>query len=86
MHSAMDRDEAFDIAILAVRVTGAAMMLGGIAIALGIGNLFIPEVGILVALLGLFEFWTVPIIVNKIRDRHQDDLLSASHPGNKDQR
>ena len=84
MRNAMDQDEAFDIAILAVRVTGAAMMLGGIAIALGIGSLFIPQVGMLIALLGLFEFWTVPIIVNKVRNRRQNDILSSTYSGNRE--
>lgn len=79
-----EQEHGLNIAILATRVTGASMILGGIAISLGIGDLFIPEVGFLIMALGVFEMFAVPAILIKVRDRRRDDFLAGKHNGNRD--
>ncbi|GAB5489342.1 MAG: hypothetical protein Pars2KO_29120 [Parasphingorhabdus sp.] len=81
---AFDRPDGFNIAILAIRLTGASMILGGIAISLGIGDLFIPEVGFFIIILGLFEMLAVPAILVKVRNRRREDFLAGKHSGNRE--
>lgn len=78
--------DGLNIAILATRVTGASMILGGIVISLGIGDLFIREVGYFLIAFGLFELFAVPAILMKVRDRRRDDFLAGKHGENRNQR
>lgn len=80
--SDLDQPHGLNIAILATRVTGASMILGGIVISLGIGDLFIPEVGFFVIALGLIEMFAVPAILTKVRDRRRDDFLAGKRNEN----
>lgn len=80
-----DQDNVFNIVIPLIRIMGVAMILGGTAIGLGFGNLFMPEVGLFVAIMGLIEFFAVPTILTRARDRRRVDALAGKHVENRDQ-
>lgn len=79
-------EHLFDIVIPCIRLIGIAMIFCGTAIGLGFGDLFIPEVGLFIAIMGLFEFFTVPAILMRVRDRQRDNFLSGRQFGNRNQR
>jgi hypothetical protein len=80
------QEHLFDIVIPCIRLIGIAMIFCGTAIGMGIGDLFIPEVGLFIAIMGLFEFFTVPAILTRVRDRHRDNFLSGRQFENRDHR
>ncbi len=80
------QNHVFNIVIPSVRIMGIAMILGGTAIGMGYGNLFIPEVGLFIAIMGLVEFFAVPAVLMRVRDRRRLESLAGAEPDNRDQR
>lgn len=80
----LDQEQNFGLAIRAIQITGVAMILGGTAIGLGVGNLFIPEVGLFIAIMGLIEFFAVPAILTRMRDRRRIEGLVGKRPKDRD--
>ncbi|MEP2989861.1 MAG: hypothetical protein ABJN65_12320 [Parasphingorhabdus sp.] len=80
------QNHVFNIVIPSIRIMGVVMILFGTAIGMGYGNLFIPEVGLFIAIMGLFEFFAVPAVLTRVRDRRRIESLAGTESENRDQR
>ncbi len=77
-------DHVFGRVIPILRFFGLAMIICGLAIAFGIGNILVPEIGLSIFALGVIEMIAVPTILQKVINNHRENALMGNAPKDRD--